>query len=66
MKTKFICQGGYASGPIFADTIRQSLLKHCQDIKDISVSIADALAPPDFALNSVIGKSDGLVIYIYF
>lgn len=54
-------QGCFASGAIFADTIRAELLKNCSQIKDSSVSIADALAPPDFVLNSVIGKSDGLV-----
>lgn len=43
------------------DTIRNNLLQCCSDIKDVSVSIVDALAPPDFALNSVLGKSDGLV-----
>lgn len=54
-------QGCFATGDSFADTIRSQLVKACSDLKDSSVSIADSLAPPDFALNSVIGKSDGLV-----
>lgn len=56
-------QGCFATGDTFADTIRSQLLKSCEEIKDSSVSIADSLAPPDFALNSVLGKSDGLVSY---
>lgn len=57
-------QGGFAktgSTANFADLIRSQLLIKCGDIKDWAVSIADALAPPDFALNSVIGRSDGLL-----
>lgn len=55
-------QGCFATGALFADTIRQEHLKNCAEMKDNAVSIADALAPPDFVLNSVIAKSDGLVI----
>lgn len=54
-------QGCFATGDSFADTIRSNLLLYLGQLKNSSVSIADALAPPDFALNSVIGKSDGLV-----
>uniref|UniRef100_A0A1B0APT8 Uncharacterized protein n=1 Tax=Glossina palpalis gambiensis TaxID=67801 RepID=A0A1B0APT8_9MUSC len=53
--------GGVANSLKFADLIRMRLLSKCGELKDISVSVADALAPPDFALNSVIGKSDGLL-----
>lgn len=54
-------QGCFASGDAFADVIRTELLNYCAQMKDSSVAIVDALAPPDFVLNSVIGKSDGLV-----
>lgn len=57
-------QGGFASITIpnsFADIVRTELLRLCGDLKDSSVAVVDALAPPDFALNSTIGKSDGLV-----
>lgn len=53
--------GGFANGSRFADLIRTRLLQRCGDLKDSAVSVADALAPPDFALNSVIAKSDGLL-----
>uniref|UniRef100_A0A6M2DM39 Acyl-coenzyme A oxidase n=1 Tax=Xenopsylla cheopis TaxID=163159 RepID=A0A6M2DM39_XENCH len=52
-------QGCFASGSTFADLLREGLLHQCACIKDSAVSIADSLAPPDFALNSVIAKSDG-------
>lgn len=30
------------------------------------MSVADAIAPPDFALNSIIGKSDGMVWLLHY
>ncbi|EAT48670.1 AAEL000370-PA [Aedes aegypti] len=51
--------GGFASGPRFADAIRSTLLQACGQFKDSAVSVADALSPPDWVLNSVIAKSDG-------
>lgn len=50
-----------ASSNSFADIVRSELLRLCGEMKDSSVAVVDALAPPDFALNSIIGKSDGLV-----
>lgn len=60
-------QGGFAStksSNSFADIVRSELLRLCGDMKDSSVAVVDALAPPDFALNSIIGKSDGLVSFL--
>lgn len=54
-------QGSFATRDTFAEIVRQQLLQSCAVIKDNAVSVADSLAPPDFALNSVLGKSDGLV-----
>lgn len=57
-------RGGFASNTSkdsFGDNVRSELLRLCGELKDSSVAVVDALAPPDFALNSVIGKSDGLV-----
>ena len=33
----------------------------CAQIKPDAVALVDAIAPPDFILNSVLGRSDGLV-----
>lgn len=51
--------GSFANGSAFADAVRGMLLKVCGLLKDSAVAIADALAPPDWVLNSVIAKSDG-------
>lgn len=54
-------QGGYCEGPQMADLIRESVLLLCEQLKPEAVSIADALAPPDFVLNSALGRADGKV-----
>ncbi|XP_035915994.1 peroxisomal acyl-coenzyme A oxidase 3 [Anopheles stephensi] len=51
--------GSFANGSQFADGVRGTLLRICDELKDSAVAIADALAPPDWVLNSVIAKSDG-------
>ncbi|KAL4707427.1 hypothetical protein ACJJTC_008612 [Scirpophaga incertulas] len=52
-------QGGYGSGDSMARLLREAILMLCNELKDEVLSIADALAPTDFVLNSVLGKSDG-------
>ncbi|XP_028162599.1 peroxisomal acyl-coenzyme A oxidase 3-like [Ostrinia furnacalis] len=52
-------QGGYASGEAPTRLIRAAILELCSDVKGEVVSVVDALAPTDFVLNSVLGKSDG-------
>ncbi|ODN01378.1 Peroxisomal acyl-coenzyme A oxidase 3 [Orchesella cincta] len=54
-------QGGYAKGPKAADLIRQAILELCASIKGEVLSLVDAVSPPDFVLNSALGKSDGMV-----
>ncbi|XP_053212724.1 peroxisomal acyl-coenzyme A oxidase 3-like [Panonychus citri] len=41
--------------------IRDNILALCSSLKDDSVSLVDALAPPDFILNSSLGYSDGKI-----
>ncbi|KAJ9582391.1 hypothetical protein L9F63_003244, partial [Diploptera punctata] len=52
-------QGGFAAGSSMADLVREGILQLCSQLKPEAVAIADSLAPPDFILNSVIGRSDG-------
>lgn len=54
-------QGNFTSGPAFGEFIRKELLLKCKELKNDAVAVADAIAPPDWVLNSVIGKSDGKV-----
>ncbi|XP_077292110.1 peroxisomal acyl-coenzyme A oxidase 3-like [Arctopsyche grandis] len=57
----YFYQGGYANSPKFSEFVKEGILKLCSELKPEAVAIADALAPPDFVLNSVLGKSDGML-----
>ncbi|CAK1581491.1 unnamed protein product [Parnassius mnemosyne] len=52
-------QGGYCSGDDPARLLREAIMELCGELKSEVVSVVDALAPTDFVLNSVLGKSDG-------
>ncbi|XP_052800713.1 peroxisomal acyl-coenzyme A oxidase 3-like [Mya arenaria] len=54
-------QGGYISGPSAPALMQEAILALCGQLKDDSVSLVDAIAPPDFILNSPIGMSDGQI-----
>uniref|UniRef100_A0A6G1SML4 Acyl-coenzyme A oxidase n=1 Tax=Aceria tosichella TaxID=561515 RepID=A0A6G1SML4_9ACAR len=47
------------SGSSTLKDIREHILKLCAQLKDNSLALADALAPPDWVLRSSLGKSDG-------
>jgi hypothetical protein len=53
--------GGFASDSRLADLVKEGILQMCSQLKPEAVAVADSLAPPDFVLKSVIGKSDGKV-----
>ena len=59
-------QGGYVQGPEATSLVHEAILALCHDVKDDAVSLVDAMAPPDFILNSVLGASDGQVWKIWF
>jgi len=59
----FLLIGGYANGPLPAITVKGSIIDLCSSLKYEAVSLADAIAPPDFILNSVLGASNGRVNY---
>jgi acyl-CoA oxidase len=52
-------QGGFASDSRLADLVKEGILHICCQLKPEAVAVADSLAPPDFVLKSIIGKSDG-------
>ncbi|XP_026747712.1 peroxisomal acyl-coenzyme A oxidase 3 [Trichoplusia ni] len=52
-------QGGYSQGESLARLLREAVLQLCAALQPDVVSVVDALAPTDFVLNSVLGKSDG-------
>uniref|UniRef100_A0A8C5BQS7 Acyl-coenzyme A oxidase n=1 Tax=Gadus morhua TaxID=8049 RepID=A0A8C5BQS7_GADMO len=52
-------QGGYFSGKNAAEFVNTAILTLCTQLKDEAVALVDVFAPPDFILNSTIGKADG-------
>ncbi|CAG2065799.1 unnamed protein product, partial [Timema podura] len=53
--------GEYASGPQLAALVGEGILHLCSKLKIEAVATVDSLSPPDFALNSVLGRADGRV-----
>ncbi|XP_047141556.1 peroxisomal acyl-coenzyme A oxidase 3 isoform X1 [Hydra vulgaris] len=51
-------QGGYITDPKQAEIIREGVLHYCSLIKPCALTLVDALAPPDWVLNSPIGHSN--------
>jgi len=61
---KFIAhfyQGGFFVGDTPVTLIQDGILLLLNEIKDDSVALVDAIAPDDFLIKSVLGKSDGKV-----
>lgn len=54
-------RGGYLEGNKSAQLIQDTILKLIKDLKDDAVALVDVIAPNDFVMNSVLGKSDGQV-----
>ncbi|KAJ8872737.1 hypothetical protein PR048_026352 [Dryococelus australis] len=41
--------------------LSDGIMQLCSSLKPEAVALVDAIAPPDFCFNSVLGKSDGQV-----
>ncbi|KAM8939550.1 peroxisomal acyl-coenzyme A oxidase 3 [Pelodytes ibericus] len=52
-------QGGYCTGEVPGKVIQGAILDLCSQLKDEAVALVDAIAPPDFILNSPIARADG-------
>ncbi|KAL4641502.1 peroxisomal acyl-coenzyme A oxidase 3 isoform X1 [Arapaima gigas] len=52
-------QGGYFFGKEPAELLHSAILTLCSQLKDDAVALVDVIAPPDFILNSPIGRADG-------
>lgn len=58
----YFYQGQYAQGPEMSRNVKEAILELCRELKPDSISIIDGIAPPDYVIHSVLGKSDGKVI----
>lgn len=59
----YFYQGSFANGPSFVELIKGAILKLCNVIKPDVISVIDGLAPPDYVVNSILGKADGKVYH---
>ena len=52
-------QGGYFSSDKPVTLIRETILELCSQMKNDAIGLVDAMAPPDYVLNSALGDSAG-------
>ncbi|GAB0095268.1 Acyl-CoA oxidase [Sergentomyia squamirostris] len=52
-------KGGFVSNASESDAYQEAFLHLLEDIKDDAVALVDAIAPPDFIINSPLGMSNG-------
>lgn len=57
----FMYEGGFVSSMDAAQNLREGIIDLCESLKNDVVPLVDAVAPPDFILNSPLGCSDGNV-----
>lgn len=55
------CIGNYFKHGNSSLLFKEAIIQLCARLKSEAVTLADAVAPPDFIMNSVLGYSDGEV-----
>ena len=57
--------GGLIQDRKFVKDVHNRIKKLCKELLPEAVALVDAIAPPDFVLQSVLGKADGKVSLIW-
>ncbi|XP_008066133.1 peroxisomal acyl-coenzyme A oxidase 3 [Carlito syrichta] len=57
--TALLYRGGYFCGEQAGRLLESAVLALCSQLKDDAVALVDVIAPPDFVLDSPIGRADG-------
>ncbi|KAK9890917.1 hypothetical protein WA026_012259 [Henosepilachna vigintioctopunctata] len=60
-RISYFYQGGYCEGPHMVHEVKQTILDLCGELKPNILGVVDALSPPDYILNSILGRSDGKI-----
>ncbi|KAF2895682.1 hypothetical protein ILUMI_10462, partial [Ignelater luminosus] len=55
----YFYQGSFANNHSLSELVKDGILDVCSLLKSDVVAVVDALAPSDFVINSILGKSDG-------
>lgn len=57
----YFYEGNFTSGPGLVQFVKEAIIYVCSNLKSDIVGVIDALAPPDFVINSILGTADGKV-----
>jgi acyl-CoA oxidase len=57
----YFYQGGYFTTDKPVSLIKDTIIELCKEMKNDAIGLVDAMAPPDYVINSALGESNGLV-----
>jgi acyl-CoA oxidase len=57
----YFYQGGYFQSDKPVTLIKDTIIELSKEMKNDAIGLVDAMAPPDYVINSALGESNGLV-----